>query len=181
MHGTFLNNSGIFSLTADTAARCCLASSNGLYNWYAHYTDVITSAMASQIPDVSIVCSIGFSGADQGKHQSSASLLFVRKIPRSPMDSPHKGSVTPKMFPFDDVIMLITILEWHYMGMQEYGVKLLAIDRITFEDTLYLLYFIVRIWCLYRYFHWHNTDSTLILPVSDYIYSFISPFHIVAN
>ena len=40
-------------------------------------------------------------GADQRKHQSSTSLAFVRW----PMNSPHKGPVTRKMFPFDDVIM----------------------------------------------------------------------------
>ena len=39
------------------------------------------------------------------KHQSSASLAFVRGIHRSPVDSPHKGPVTRKMFPLDDVIM----------------------------------------------------------------------------
>ena len=35
------------------------------------------------------------------KHQSSASLAFVKGIQRWPVNSPHKG----KMFPFDDVIM----------------------------------------------------------------------------
>ena len=37
-------------------------------------------AMASQIAGVSIVCSAVCSGADQRKHQSSASLVFVRGI-----------------------------------------------------------------------------------------------------
>ena len=41
----------------------------------------------------------------QRKHQSSASLAFVRGIHRWPVDSSHKGPVTWKMFPFDDVIM----------------------------------------------------------------------------
>ena len=58
-----------------------------------------------QITGVSIVCSTVFSVADQRKHQSSESLAFVRVIHRWPMDSPHKGPVTRKMFPFDDVIM----------------------------------------------------------------------------
>ena len=39
------------------------------------------------------------------KHQSSASLSFVRGIHRGPVNSPHKWPVTRKMFPFDDVIM----------------------------------------------------------------------------
>ena len=45
-----------------------------------HYGDVIMSAMASQITDVSSVHSTVCSGADQGKHQSSASLALVRGI-----------------------------------------------------------------------------------------------------
>ena len=37
--------------------------------------------------------------------QSSASLASVREIHRWPVNSPRKGPVTRKMFPFDDVIM----------------------------------------------------------------------------
>ena len=44
-------------------------------------------------------------GIDQRKHQSSASLAFVRGIRWWPVNSPHKGPVTRKMFPFNDVIM----------------------------------------------------------------------------
>ena len=62
------------------------------------------SVMTSQITSVSIVCSIICSGTDQRKHQSSASLAFVRGIHRWPVDSRHKGPVTWKMFPFDNVI-----------------------------------------------------------------------------
>ena len=43
--------------------------------------------------------------ADQRKHQSSASLAFVRGIHRWPVNSRHKWPVTRKMFPFDDVII----------------------------------------------------------------------------
>ena len=46
-----------------------------------------------------------YSDADQRKHQSSASLAFVRWVHRRPVNSPHKWPVTQKMFPFDDVIM----------------------------------------------------------------------------
>ena len=70
-----------------------------------HCCDVIMSTIASQITRVSIICSIVCSGADQRKYQSSASLAFVRGIHRWPVNSPHKGLVTQKMFPFDDVIM----------------------------------------------------------------------------
>ena len=62
-------------------------------------------AMASQITSLTIAYSIVYSGADQRKYQSSASLAFVRGIHRGPVNSPHKMPVTRKMFPFDDVIM----------------------------------------------------------------------------
>ena len=71
-----------------------------------HYSDVIMGAMASQITSITIVYSTVHSGADQRKHQSSASLTFVRRIHRWPVNSPHKWPVTRKCFHFsDDVIM----------------------------------------------------------------------------
>ena len=72
-----------------------------------HYSNVIMSVMASQITGVLIACSTFCSGADQIKHQSSASLAFVRGINRWPVNYLHKGPVTGIMFPFDDVIMHI--------------------------------------------------------------------------
>ena len=70
-----------------------------------HYNDVIMGTMASQITSLTIVYPSVYTGADQRKHQSSASLAFVRGIHRWPVNSPHKGPVTRKMLPFDDVIM----------------------------------------------------------------------------
>ena len=70
-----------------------------------HYNDVILGAIASQVTSLTIVYSTVYSDADQRKHQSSASLAFVRGIHRRPVNSPHKWPVTWKMFPFDDVIM----------------------------------------------------------------------------
>ena len=70
-----------------------------------HYGDVIMCAIASQITSLTIVYSTVYSDADQGKHQSSASLAFVRRIHRGPVNSPYKWPVTRKMFPFHDVIM----------------------------------------------------------------------------
>ena len=61
-----------------------------------HYSDVIMGVMASWITGVSIVYSNVSSGADQRKHQSSASLALV----------------TRKLFPFDDVIMIYRVLVW---------------------------------------------------------------------
>ena len=46
------------------------------------FSDIIIRAMAVQITGVSIVCSTVCPGADQRKHQSSASLAFGREIHR---------------------------------------------------------------------------------------------------
>ena len=70
-----------------------------------HYNDVIMGAAASRITSLTIVYSSVYSGADQRKHQRSASLASVRRIHRWPVNSPYKGPLTRKMFPFDDVIM----------------------------------------------------------------------------
>ena len=77
-----------------------------------HYGDIIMGTMASQITSLTIVYSTVYSGADQRKHQSSVSLDFVRGIQRGPVNSPHIWPVTRKMFPFDDVIMVLQQLSW---------------------------------------------------------------------
>ena len=82
-----------------------------------HYNDVIMSTIASQITSLMIVYSTVYSGADQRNHQSSsASLAFVWGIHRGPVNSPHKGPVTRKMFQFDDVIMLPHKIVNHYVS-----------------------------------------------------------------
>ena len=65
------------------------------------------STIASQITGVSSVYSTVCSGTDRRKHQSSASLVFVRGIHRWPVNSPHKGPVRRKLFPFNDVIIKV--------------------------------------------------------------------------
>ena len=65
-----------------------------------HYSDVVIGAIASQITSLTVV----YSGTYQRKHQSSASLAFVRGIHRWPVNSSHKGSVTRKIYPFDDTM-----------------------------------------------------------------------------
>ena len=74
-------------------------------NMYTHYRDDINGAMASPTTSLTIVYPTVYSSADQRKYQSSALLAFVWGIHRWPVNSPHKGPVTWKMFPFDDVIM----------------------------------------------------------------------------
>ena len=99
---TFLLN--IKSKLSNIVENVPVMSGNQAY----HYSDVIMNAMTSQITGVSIVCSSVCSGADQREHQSSASLAFVRGVHRQSVDSPHKGPVTRKMFPYDDVIIKYT-------------------------------------------------------------------------
>ena len=78
-----------------------------------HYSDVAMKATPSEIIGVPSVYSTGRSGADQRIHQSFASLTFVRGIHRWPINTPNKGPVTRKMFPFHDVIMM----QWRW-GIQ---------------------------------------------------------------
>ena len=66
-----------------------------------HCSDVIMRAMAFQITADSIACLTVCSGAEQGKHQSSASLAFVMVTGRF---SSQRAS-DMKMFPFHDAIM----------------------------------------------------------------------------
>ena len=73
----------------------------------AHYSDVTMGAMVSQITSLAIVYSTVYSDADQRKHQSSESLAFGWGIHRWPVNSAHKWPVTQKIFPFDDVIMIL--------------------------------------------------------------------------
>ena len=70
-----------------------------------NYNDVIMSVIASQITSLTIVYSTVYSGTDQRDNQSFTSLALVRGIRRWPVNFLHKGTVTRKRFPFDDVIM----------------------------------------------------------------------------
>ena len=83
-----------------------------------HYSDVIMGVM-SQILSPTIAYSTVYSGADQRKHQSSASLVIMRRIHRWPVDSPHKGPVTRKMFLFDDIIMC-----WRHVRMRTFRTQI---------------------------------------------------------
>ena len=75
-----------------------------------HYNDIIMGAITFQITSLTIVYSTVYSDADQRKHQSSASLAFVWGIHRGPVNSTQKWPVTRKMFPFDDVIMITSVV-----------------------------------------------------------------------
>ena len=91
-----------------------------------HYNDVIMGPIASQITSLTIVYSTVYSDADQRKHQSSASLAFV-----SPVNSPHKWPIKRKMFPFDDVIMILK----HYVLQTTYWNTIPRMKIIVFYSN----------------------------------------------
>ena len=74
--------------------------------YWTHYSDVTMSILASQITCDSTVCLCVCLDEHKRKHQSPCYWPFVRGIHHTPVNSPHKGPVTRKSFPFDDVIMI---------------------------------------------------------------------------
>ena len=80
---------------------------------YACYLGVLISkridvGLAYPKPELQLLFHTHYNDADQRKHQSSTSLTFVMGIHRWPGYFPHKGPVTQKTVPFDDVIMQVT-------------------------------------------------------------------------
>ena len=102
------------------------------------------SAIASQITSIAIVYSIVYSGTDQRKHQSCASLAVVRGIHRWPVNSPRKVPVTGKMFPFDDVILYFVIVikplscygNWFKCNFACYLFKFCCLPVLNYRHTV---------------------------------------------
>ena len=99
---------------APTRQQTIIWTNDGLLYWniHAHYNDVIMGVIASQITSLTIVYSIVYSDADQRKHQSSASLAFVRGIHRGPVNSPHKWPVMRKCFHLMTSSWYIIVQKW---------------------------------------------------------------------
>ena len=76
-----------------------------LRGYITHYSNFIMGAMASQITSLTIVYSTVHSGADQRKHQSSASLAFYAENSPVTSEFPAQMASNAETFPFDDVIM----------------------------------------------------------------------------
>ena len=102
-----------------------------------HYSDVVMSVSNHR----RLECLLDRSGVDQGKHQSSASLAFVRGIRRWPVFSLHTP-VTRKMFPFVYVIMRYLTTEQQNTAEPDPQIETYFINRI--ERTLF-------------YFEWRKT------------------------
>ena len=93
---------------------CIFVCNFYLYKKYVphyHYSDIIMGSMASQTTSLKIVYLSVYSG--QRKHLSPAPLAFAHGIHRWPVNSQHKGLITRKMFPFDDVIMFHALKSDH--------------------------------------------------------------------
>ena len=84
-------------------------------------------------------------GADQRKHQSSASVAFLQGIPRCPVNSPHKWPLTLKMFPFDDVIMqqLRIYGSMHWIRIREPG-SASTLHRIAILIPIFIIYSVLK-------------------------------------
>ena len=150
-----------------------------------HYDDVTMSLMASQITSLTIVYSTVYSGGDQRKPQSSASLAFVRGIHRGPVNSPHKWPVTRKMFPFDDVIMVTCFAllkcvfmvlpfdqpyfaRWHQRKIQKHTQKnKWSHGRLCSDERLGIMINLILQYC-FLYACWFNIDLNLIWLSSRY-------------
>ena len=94
-----------------------------------HYNDIIMGAMASPINSLTIVNLAVYSGADQRKHQSSASLAFVWGIHRWPVNSTHKGLVTREMSHLMTSLWMVIIIRK--------GVPLTQCLRLTTSTEIY--------------------------------------------
>ena len=103
--------------------------------------------IASQISSLTSVYSTVYSGADQRKHQSSASLAFVWGIHRGPVNFPHKGPVTRKMFLFDDVIMNLSHIVWWMIHACIFNSLMLRQnDRHFADDTFRRIFLNENLW-----------------------------------
>ena len=120
----------------------------------------------SQITSLRTVYSTVCSGTDQRKHQSSASLAFVRGIHRWPVNSPHKGPVTRTMFPFDDVIMVQTA---PFKSSDKASQDLINHETATYHQhivVLQTLWMHMSLFLLYCNTKWHTNASFRLKYVS---------------
>ena len=97
--------------------------------------------IVSQITSLTIVYLTIYSDTDERKHQSSASLAFVRESHRGPVNSPHKWPVTWKMFPFNDVLMYSEISFIHniHFNYQKHFKFFTYICSMAVSSLLYYL------------------------------------------
>ena len=115
--------------------------------------------IASQITSLTSVYSTVYSDSDQRKHHSSASLAFVRGIHRWPVNSLHKGPVTGKTFPFDDVIMKavsrVFVISHDFMIRRSDSWWIKALKFWTVVDNFF--WWVKLIMCTHSFVLWCKT------------------------
>ena len=79
-------------------------------------------------------------GRRSKKHQSSASLVFVRGIHCWPVNSPHKGPLTRKMFLFDVVVMHIQVFGFSIAIKYLITIDMLAINICIGTRSMQMMY-----------------------------------------
>ena len=123
------------------------------------------SAIASQITSITIVYWTVDSDADQRKHKSSASLGFWAGNSPGTGEFPHKWPVTRKIFPFDDIMWMLShtappmqFMSWSTMT------KFNLLEWFNICSVLHISGFSLSILCIilsfYFYFsisHHHNS------------------------
>ena len=130
---------------------CRLSGAKQLSAEFSHHNYIIMSAMTYQITSLIIVYWSVYSGADQRKHQGSVSLAFVRGIHRWPMNSPHKGPVTRKMFSVDDVMVCywLVLIQSHRVTTISVQYSSIFIHENAFENVVYEVKDILsQLWCV---------------------------------
>ena len=86
------------------------------------YSDVIMTTIASQITSLTVVYSIVYSGTGQRKHQSSASLAFVRGSHRDRWIPRTKGQLRGKCFH----LMTSSWNDWIWCHLSSWGDNFLS-------------------------------------------------------
>ena len=145
------------------------------------------STMASQITCLTIVFSVVYSGEDQRKIQSSAHWFCAGNSP-GPVNSPHKGPVTLKMFPFDDIIMITWVTRitmWHvrkrgsfrwpmwWCHLPSLGSPVIEIRRFD-GPPIFTMEFPVQVrWCLF-YIKSETRVVTVLSAIKKYCHKFVS-------
>ena len=115
---------------------------------HTHYNEVIMSMMVSQITSQTIVCSAHI----KRKHQSSAALASVWGILWWLVNSLHKGPVTQKMVPFDDVIMNTTACTViMHSGYSSGDLRVACHSSVHKENVLILLEYSGLLWLVGPY------------------------------
>ena len=106
------------------------------------------TTMASQITSLTVVYSTVYSDAD--KKQTSKLCVTGLSVGNSPgpVNSPHKGPVTQKMFPFEDVIMWRgyehhLVYETHRAKFVDVSVQLMNASNPTMLKSYYNINYLV--------------------------------------